>query len=650
MLLLSAKGVSRSIGTRVVLDGLDASLSDGDRIAIIGPNGCGKTTLARILSREDLPDGGEVVVRGGIKLELLGQNPTFEPEATVIDTVRSGLRDWSAAKNRFDAVTAEIEAGNHTDLILEAQAEAQREVEAYGGWNIEHRIRDALAGLSLTDKADRRVSEMSGGEQRRTALARTLVRDAELTILDEPTNHLDIGAMEWLETYIRERMHGAVLLITHDRYFLDQVVDQTWEMSNGAIFVHEGGWANYLEDRATRLELEQRDAQVRAGILRKELDWVRRQPSARQTKQKARTDRYHELAKEDAAAKQQGFSLNFEATGVRTGKLIVETQNLSVDQGGRRLVQGLDFILQPGERVGIVGPNGAGKTTLLRALLGEHPSSEGFAKLATNTKIAYFDQRRTTLEPEKTIWDNIAEKQSRVTVGTYTMDIRTYVQRFGIDPSRIDQPVGSLSGGEGARVALAKLLLRPANLFVFDEPTNDLDVDTLSALEDLLIASGAAALIVTHDRYFLDRVATSILSFEGDGKLVRYEGNYTNFSELRATRKAALAASEKAAEKAAEKSVADKAAASIAPTKAGKSEAPKKKALTYGERIELEKLPLQIETHEERLSTLEALLNDPEAHRTRGAEIPGLTAKLEALMTERARLYARWEELEGKNS
>ncbi|MEO0325202.1 MAG: ABC-F family ATP-binding cassette domain-containing protein [Myxococcota bacterium] len=443
--------------------------------------------------------------------------------------------------------------------------------------------------------------------------------------------HLDTETIEWLEEHLASAYAGAVLLVTHDRYVLDRVVTRTLEIADGALHSYAGGWSAYLEAKAEREAHEDRVESNRQNFLRRELDWLRRSPSARRTKAKARVGKAEAALATDGP--NRGGSTLFRLQTERLGKTIVDVRDLRLEIAGMRLVDGLELRLQPGERIGIVGPNGAGKTTLLRALVGELEATAGEVVVGKRTRFAYFDQRRSGLDDDASIQENVArDGKDKVIVGDQQVDVRSYLMRFLFRPERLKEKVRGLSGGERARVALARLLLEPANVLVLDEPTNDLDVQTLGALEQMIVDVNATAFVVSHDRYFLDRVATSILDFEGGGKVTRYVGDYDTFRRLKAQRE-----SERRAAAAPKK----KPAKPRAP-------APPKAGLSSKEKRELEKLEGRIEAAEATLATLDAELSDPALYAERAAEAPALTARREALATDLEALMSRWEALEEK--
>ncbi|MEZ4338661.1 MAG: ABC-F family ATP-binding cassette domain-containing protein [Sandaracinaceae bacterium] len=629
MPILDAQDVRRAYGARTVLDGGSLTLVTGDRVGLVGANGSGKSTLGRILAGVEEPDAGQLVLRRGARVGYLPQEPTFEGDPTALEAALSGLRDWSAAIAAHEAASEALARGEDHDKWLAAQAEAAATIEHIGGWDLAHRAEAMLTRVGAPDPG-RRVSAMSGGERRRVDLARVLVARPDLAIFDEPTNHLDVDTIEWLEGHLANEQPGALLLITHDRFFLDRVVRRTIELSEGTLFLYEGGYEAYLEQKAEREAHAARAESNRQNLLRRELDWLRRSAPARTTKQKARIQRAEDVIAQKGPRSARDVALHL--TAARSGKTVLDLEDLVVEVEGRTLIDGLTMSLVPGERIGIVGPNGCGKTTLLRTLLGERAPASGKITVGQSTKITYLGQKREGLDESQTVFENVAEGRMRVELGERVMDTRAYLERFLFSGEAQRQPVASLSGGEKARVLLAKLLLTPTNLLVLDEPTNDLDVATLASLEEMLVELNGTALVVTHDRWFLDRVATGILAFEGDGEVVRYPGGYTSYKELRAAR--------------------EEEKREVAPVEAPKpaaSAAPKKRrALTYGERLELDSMMETIEAAEAKVTELEAKLADPTLYASSGETMERAVASHRDAQAELERLMARWEELELK--
>jgi ATP-binding cassette subfamily F protein uup len=635
--IVAAHGLQKGYGNHIVLRSADLIIEPGERVGVVGLNGAGKSTLGKLLAGVETPDAGSIARRRGARIEYLDQVPRFDGTLTAEQVVSQGLAAWNEAVARHTAASTALaltDASSDSASLLEAQAGAADEVERLGGWDQLHRIRAVLGHLGIK-RPEAPISELSGGEQRRVALARLLVSRPDLAILDEPTNHLDAETIEWLEQHLMDEFPGAVLLITHDRYLLDNVALRTVEVADGEAFSYDGGYERYLEQKAERLEHSARTESNRQNFLRREIEWLRRMPKARSVKQQARVNRAEQALAAPKPKQEQKVALQMDVS--RAGKTLLELRDASLDIGGRRLVHDLTLFLVQGDRIGIVGPNGAGKTTLLKAIMGEHPLSAGSVTVGKNTKIAYFDQKRSGLDDSKSIWDNVTGDQSRIELGGEVIEPRSYLERFAFDSHKQRQPVGSLSGGERARVALARLLRQSANLVLFDEPTNDLDVATLGAVEGMLLDFGVTALIVTHDRYFLDRVATSILAFEDDGRVVHYPGNYDAFRRLRSEAREARKAEAKAAPATSEGK-----ASSVRPAAA-------KKKLSNNEEKELAALPDKIDRAEQQVATLTAKLGDPATYAS-GSDVQTLNRDLQAARSEAERLTARWEELEHKRS
>ncbi|MCB9583088.1 MAG: ABC-F family ATP-binding cassette domain-containing protein [Polyangiaceae bacterium] len=629
MPVVTVAAIHKAFGAHVVVRSADLTIATGERVGMVGKNGAGKTTLARIVAGVDTADSGTVTRRRGATVRYLSQVPRFDGDPTATEAVAQGLGAWTHALERHAEFSERLARGDgEQDALLGEQAAAADEVERLGGFEQSHRIASMLDHLGVR-RTDARISTLSGGEQRRVALATILVARPDLAVLDEPTNHLDADTVEWLEQYLVNEHPGAVLLVTHDRYLLDRVAQRTVEVAGGEAHAYAGGYEMYLEQKAERLAHAARTEANRQNFLRRELEWLRRQPKARTTKQKARVERA------EAALSVQGPKTDrapsFELSVSRAGKTILELRDVEVRMREQRLVNGLTLFLTAGERVGVLGPNGSGKTTLLRTLLGEIEPAAGSVVLGQNTRVAYFDQGRSGLEDDKSVFENVVGDQSRIEIAGEVVEPRSFMERFGLDSGKQRQPVASLSGGERARVALARLLRQSANLVILDEPTNDLDVETLAAVEGMLIDSGVTAVVVTHDRYFLDRVATSILAFEGDGKVVHYPGNYTTFRRLR------------------EEANRDKKAPAEAEAKAERRRpTSKKKGLSHTEAKELDGIMEVIEAAEARVVELSEALSDPNTYAAGGGDAARLTAELDAARVEVERLTARWEELETK--
>jgi ATP-binding cassette subfamily F protein uup len=636
--IVTVQNIHRAFGNHTVLRSADLSIDPGERVGVVGLNGAGKSTLSRILAGTEPADSGSVARRRGATVAYLEQIPNFDGDPSAFEAVTAGLVGWSEAVARHEAASSALSKGlGNIEVLLEQQHAAQSDVERLGGWDRQHKVIAFLDHLGI-QRSEAKVSTMSGGEQRRVALARVLISSPDLAILDEPTNHLDAETIEWLEEYLIDEYKNAILLITHDRYLLDRVAQRTVEVANGEVYSYDGGYERYLEQKAERMAHADRTEANRQNFLRKELEWLSRQPKARSTKQKARIDRAESAKAVTGPRIERTAALELDL--VRSGKTILELRDLRLEIGGRTLIENLTMFLTEGERVGIVGPNGCGKTTLLKTLLGELPPASGSVVLGQNTKVAYFDQRRSGLDDSKSIWDNVVGDQSKIELGGEIIEPRSYLERFAFDPHKQRQQVGSLSGGERARVALARLLRQSANLVILDEPTNDLDTATLGALESMLVDFGVTALVVTHDRWFLDRVATSVLAFEENGRAVRYPGNYETYRRLRAEREN---------ERPAPPPVATPLTASSGSPQRAERPA-KKRALSNAEQRELALLPDGIEKAEARVTALTQALADPATYAGQGKEIAKVTADLEQAKLEVDKLTLRWEELELKRA
>ncbi|HLK36016.1 MAG TPA: ABC-F family ATP-binding cassette domain-containing protein [Polyangiaceae bacterium] len=668
MPVLTAQHLRKSFGPQVVLDDATFTLARREKVGLIGANGAGKSTLARILAGQETPDGGSVSVRRGLTVRYLAQEPELDPRSSARAVVEDALVAWRAATTRHAEVSAELGAASapgRRDALVAEQAELDDAVARLGGWERGHEALGFLQRLGV-EEVDRPCGERSGGERRRIALAQLLVASPDVAVLDEPTNHLDVDAAEWLEEYLADAFPGAILLVTHDRYFLDAVVTRVVELERGTLTGYAGGYGDYLEKKAELLAHEGRVEQNRQNALRREREWLARGPKARGTKQKARIQRARALeAQEAATAGRPGQVTLVTSASPRPGKTILELRAAQVAPapGMAALHEPFDLVLRSGERVGVVGPNGAGKTTLVRAVLaaaeeartGVRPAGSpqvvsGEVIVGKNARVAYLDQARQGLDDTKSIFDDVRGDGSTTVHlgvrGLETLDLRSYLELLLFDPHKQRQKVGSLSGGERARVALAKVLRQGANLLVFDEPTNDLDLPTLAALEEMLCGFDGSVLVVTHDRAFLDRVATSIVAFERRGghadagcasRVTRYAGGYHDYLAQRERTPAPRAPEELPP------------APPVAPP-AHSAKGRAKGGLTYAERLELDAIVDEVEAAERAVAEVEALLGDPSLYAKRGGEVAGLQTRLEAAKAEAARRVARWEELEAKKA
>jgi ATP-binding cassette ChvD family protein len=514
-------------GGKKVLENIYLQFYPDAKIGIVGVNGSGKSTLLRIMAGIDKEFSGEAYPADGAKVGFLPQEPQLDNSKTVFENVMEGLGPIKAKIDAFNAVSAEM-AENYSDELMEKMSKLQEEIDAADGWDIDSKIEMAMEALRCPP-GDWKVDKLSGGEKRRVALARLLLSAPDLLLLDEPTNHLDAESVAWLENYLRE-YKGAVIIVTHDRYFLDNVTGWVLELDRGRGIPHEGNYSSWLEAKRKRLEQEEREEQNRKKTLDRESEWISASPKARQAKSKARINAY-----EDLLAKAGKEDINFAQIqippGPRLGGVVIEAENLKKAFGDKLLIDGLSFKLPPGGIVGVIGPNGAGKTTLFRMLTDKEKPDGGSLRVGETVKIGYVDQSRDDLSPNKNVWEEISGGLDVIKLGNREMPSRAYVGWFNFKGGDQQKKVGNLSGGERNRVQLAKMLTEGANLLLLDEPTNDLDVDTLRELERALEDFAGCAVIISHDRWFLDRIATHILAFEGDSHVEWFEGNFAAYME-----------------------------------------------------------------------------------------------------------------------
>ncbi len=513
-------------GGREVLKDIWLSFLPGAKIGVIGGNGAGKSTLLKIMAGVEKDFSGEAWAADGVKIGYLAQEPELDPAKTVMENVLEGLGETKRLVDRFNEVSArfgeELSDDEMNGLIAE-QAELQEKIDALGGWEIERTVEIAMDALRCPP-AEAGVTTLSGGEKRRVALCRLLLEKPDLLLLDEPTNHLDAESVAWLQRTLSE-YPGTVVAITHDRYFLDEVAKWILELDRGRGIPYEGNYSGWLEQKQKRLEQEGKVEEARQRRLDLELEWVRQSPRARQAKSKARLQAYEQLLQQGEA---RGPDQNRIAIppGPRLGQVVIEADGLSKGYGDRLLIDALSFKLPPGGIVGVIGPNGAGKTTLFRMITGQEAPDAGTIRIGETVKLAYVDQSRDALAPNKTVWEEISGGNEEIELGKRKMNSRAYCGLFNFRGPDQQKKVGQLSGGERNRVHLAKMLKSGANLILLDEPTNDLDVDTLRSLEDALLEFAGCAVVISHDRWFLDRVATHILAFEGDSHVEWFEGNF----------------------------------------------------------------------------------------------------------------------------
>jgi len=527
---------------RTILRDISLSFFPGAKIGVLGINGSGKSTLLRIMAGIDTQFDGEARPQPGIRIGYLPQEPQLDPANNVREETVLGLGEAFAQLTRFNEISekfAEEMSPDEMTALLDEQAKLQDAIDAAGGWEIERKLEIAADALRLPPW-DAKIDQLSGGEKRRVALCKLLLSAPDMLLLDEPTNHLDAESIAWLERYLEE-YPGTVVAVTHDRYFLDNVAQWILELDRGHGIPWEGNYSSWLEQKEKRLALEERERDALRKTLERELEWVRQNPKARQAKSKARLARYEELASREFQERNETNEI-YIPPGERLGDLVIEAQGLRKAYGDRLLIDNLSFNLPKGGIVGIIGPNGAGKTTLFRMLTGGEAPDAGEIRIGPSVTLAYVDQSRHSLDDRKSVFEEISGGQDVIRVGNYETAARGYVGRFNFRGTQQQQLIGELSGGERNRVHLAKVLRSGGNVLLLDEPTNDLDIETLRALEDALLAFPGCAVVISHDRWFLDRIATHMLAFEGNSEVVWFEGNYQEYVEDYKRRKGADAA------------------------------------------------------------------------------------------------------------
>ncbi|WP_085316547.1 ATP-binding cassette domain-containing protein [Derxia lacustris] len=657
MAILTLNDASLAFGHWPLLDHTDFALEAGERVGLIGRNGTGKSSLLRVLEGVSALDDGQRVLQSGSRIALVAQEPELDPNHTAAEAVAAGL-PGAALIAAYEAALTALDAAHDDPEVLDRLSHAQSALEAAGAWDEAHRVETWLGRLGLP--AATLVGSMSGGQRKRVALAQALVADPNVLMLDEPTNHLDFAAIAWLEQLLVEQpgfaAGFALVFVTHDRRFLDRVATRILELDRGKLASFPGNFEAYRRRKA-----EMRDAEAQANarfdkLLAQEEVWIRKGVEARRTRSVGRIARLEQMRGERQERRnvQGNVKLAIEA-GERSGKRVVELTGVTKRFGDRTIVRKLDLTLVRGDKLGILGDNGAGKTTLLRLMLGELEADEGTIKLGTGLRVAYFDQMRAALDLEKSLRDTIAPGSDFVEIGTERKHVMSYLGDFLFAPARANSPVKSLSGGERNRLLLARLFAQPANLLVLDEPTNDLDIETLELLEELLLDYDGTVLLVSHDRAFIDAVVTQCVLAEGDGRWSEYVGGWADVERARGGR---VISADPRADKsgAVEQGVADEKAAARSgaePVKAAPAPAPVPAAapvarvkLSFKEQRELDGLPAAIEKLEAEQARLQALLADPATYASRPAEVPVITADLAAIGAKLETTISRWAELE----
>ena len=619
--ILTALELEIHFGEQIILDKASLSVHEGDRIGLVGRNGAGKSTFLKIISGLLQPDSGKVAKRKNLVIGFLSQEFSLNESSTVYENILDGAEEEISLIKEYE----------HTPFDAPNKHHLEETILRMDSWNLDKRINILIRSLNAPDGI-RKIATLSGGEKRRAALCRALISNPDLLILDEPTNHLDTKSIEWLEDFLAG-YKGTCIFVTHDRYFLDRIANRIVELSSGVFYSHKGNYTEYLINKVERQAVKEVEERKRQMFLKRELDWVRRGPKARRTKAKSRLDNYYEVSSQQ----NDEVDINVELIippAERLGKKVVELINVGIRLGNKMLFENFDFNFEAGKKIGVVGQNGAGKTTLLKLILGELNPSKGKIETGENTRFNYVDQARLLLNDEDTVIKAIGEGSETVQFGKYQLSIWTYLRRFLFTDDRINTLVGRLSGGEKSRLTLAKILCRGGNFLMLDEPTNDLDLPTLRILEEAIIAFEGCVMVVSHDRYFLNRVCNGILALEGNEEIYYSEGDYDYYVEkrkLREKEKYGLPPKEK-----------KESAAGAARIKS------KPKKLSYKDTVELESIETKIIEAESEIERIEKIFTSPDFYLNHAEQTNELNLQLEGAKNIAKKLYERWEELERK--
>ena len=635
MNILQAENLSFAVGHVALLDKAAFQLDAGERVGLIGRNGAGKSSLLKILAGVQKADDGQLVLQNGLKTVYVPQESFFDPQSTVFDAVSEGLGSLRDVLRRYHAVLSELERQpENTELTAEMNA-LQNQIEAQNGWQFDAAVRQAIGELGLPENET--IANLSGGQKKRVALAQAWVQKPDILLLDEPTNHLDIDAIIWLENLLRG-FSGSLIVITHDRRFLDNIATRIVELDRGILRSYPGSFARYSEKKAEELAVEAEHNRLFDKFHAQEEAWIRKGIEARRTRNEGRVRRLEELRRQRAPRRERQGQVSFKLdTGEKSGKIIAELEHASFDYGGKPIMRDFSAVIQRGDKIGLIGANGIGKTTFLKLILGELAPTGGKIRLGSKQEVAYFDQFRSALNENDTVFYTLGQGNDYVEIGGKKRHVMGYLEDFLFHPARAQSPVSSLSGGERNRLLLAKLFTRPANILVLDEPTNDLDIDTQELLEELLRDYDGTVFLVSHDRTFLDNVVTQSIVFEGEGRLKEYVGGYQDYLDAKNREQTFQAATPA------------KSATEDAPAKSAKPKANRTVKLSYKEQRELDALPDEIATLETEQNELAAQLSDPEVFRDyeKAAE---LQQRAEAVENELMEKLERWEELEAKQN
>ncbi|RLA01045.1 MAG: ABC transporter ATP-binding protein [Gammaproteobacteria bacterium] len=625
MALLSLKQIIVSFGGPNLLDKVDFQLDRGERVCLVGRNGAGKSTLMKLIAGELTADGGEILGQG-LKIARLEQEVPAGTEGSVFDVVAKGLGDIAPLLIEYHHVIHQLETDS-SDKVLAALEKAQHKLEAVDGWSVEQRVEAVISRLSLDPDVE--FSTLSGGMKRRVLLAQALVKEPDILLLDEPTNHLDISSITWLEEFLKS-YGGTILFITHDRTFLQAIATRIVQLDRGQLVSFPGDYANYLQRREAMLEEEAQQNALFDKKLAQEEVWIRQGIKARRTRNEGRVRALEQLRRERGQRREKLGNVKMQLQDAeRSGKLVIDAEHLTQSYDGRVLFKDFSTVIQRGDRIGVIGPNGCGKSTLLSILLGRAKPESGEIKLGTTLEVAYFDQLRSQLDENVSVVDNVGQGRDYVEINGASKHVIGYLQDFLFTPERARTPVRSLSGGERNRLLLAKLFTQPANLLVMDEPTNDLDAETLDLLEDLLMNYKGTLLLVSHDRTFLNNVATSTIVFDDDGEVREYVGGYDDWVHQRQQ---------------------DKQAQTMKKTTAKTEKKPvkKKSSLTYQEQLDLAELPKMIEQLEQKQAVLHETIGKPEFYQEAENKIAKTQQELDLITIELETAYERWDSLEAK--
>ncbi|MGB9991129.1 ATP-binding cassette domain-containing protein [Massilia sp. SM-13] len=634
MAVISLTSAQLAFGHHALLDHAEFSLETGERVGLIGRNGTGKSSLLKIISGRFKLDDGLLVMQQGLQIAYVEQEPVFEPEMSVFDAVASGLGELPALVKEYDALTGQFGQGND-DALMERMHDIQAKLDAADAWSINNKVEQTLDRLNLAPGA--LMKTLSGGMQKRVALARALVAAPDVLLLDEPTNHLDFSSILWLEGLLRD-FKGSVLFITHDRSFLDNVATRIIELDRGRLMSYPGNFTTYQTRKAEQLAIEEVENAKFDKFLAQEEVWIRKGVQARRTRDEGRVRRLERLREQRAVRRDQQGQVKLEVgAGERSGKIVAELEGVNKAFGDKVIVRDFSSIILRGDKVGLIGANGAGKTTLLKLILGEDQPDSGTVKQGTKLAVAYFDQMRTQLNEEASLADTISPGSDWVEINGQKKHVMSYLGDFLFAPERARSPVRTLSGGERNRLLLARLFAKPANVLVLDEPTNDLDIDTLELLEELLEDYQGTVFLVSHDRMFLDNVVTQVIVAEGQGEWREYIGGYSDWERVRPT-PAQAAAAKKPEPKKAE-----------APAPAAAPAASKAKKLSFKEQRELEELPALIARLEDEQAALNITLSDPDFYKKTPAEAKRLNTRIAEIEDELMAALERWEAIESRN-